>query len=189
MRSKLQRSYNQSEIWLEQQMKSLWDLTRGEPLTLEKFTVFWLGKASMLQTSKFSDDWISILYQRVSYLIQNKTLLGSEDDKIHQAITILATASLLQQREVSDITSLLSTPSSDLSTIQDRFPIFYKGFEATKSRPTMESHVLTSGFDLNDTERAIDIIVIGQNGEDRDELHTYQGARSRPLVSSQAFYF
>eukprot|EP00578_Thalassiosira_sp_NH16_P006686 CAMPEP_0181111228 /NCGR_PEP_ID=MMETSP1071-20121207/19159_1 /TAXON_ID=35127 /ORGANISM="Thalassiosira sp., Strain NH16" /LENGTH=436 /DNA_ID=CAMNT_0023195099 /DNA_START=1396 /DNA_END=2707 /DNA_ORIENTATION=+ len=177
---KLQRSYNESEVWLEQQMKLFWERTRltlGTPLSFGIFLKYW----SILQNACFSDDWISILFQRVSYLIRNQTLLGTEDDKIHQAKVILLTASLLRQMEASDIIELFKEEMIEPAAIKEEYPILYEGYNATQSKATMESHILLSGFDVEEKDPAIDLIVIGSDGS-RDELHTFPDTTLRELI-------
>ena len=116
-------------------------------------------------------------------MIRNKTLLGTEDDKVHQAKTILATAAILEQREVTDINQLIQLhrrtktiiESAVLEQLKDTYPIFYRGFAAVKSKAAMAAHVLSSGFDVEETDQAIDLIVI--SGDERDEMHTYPDTR------------
>ena len=183
---KLQRSYNESEVWLEQQMKLFWERTRltlGTPLSFGIFLKYWSNPSRIdkLQNACFSDDWISILFQRVSYLIRNQTLLGTEDDKIHQAKVILLTASLLRQMEASDIIELFKEEMIEPAAIKEEYPILYEGYNATQSKATMESHILLSGFDVEEKDPAIDLIVIGSDGS-RDELHTFPDTTLRELI-------
>lgn len=180
------RSYNESEVFLEHEMKTFWEITRGmSSLELASFLGFWLEprRANTLRQSIFSDDWISILYQRVRYLLSNKTLLGTEEDKIHQAKTILATGSLLRQEEAAEgaIAKLASLynisdekESIEPEMLKDDYPIFFQGFVATESKAAIEAHILCSGFNLDDTDEAMDLIVISNGGAVQDEVCSVQ---------------
>ena len=170
-------------------MRSFWEKTRGNPVSLGQFLRFWFApnRIDMLQQAKFSDDWISILYQRVSYLIRNKTLLGTEDDKVHQAKTILATAVMLQQREVADITELThlyNIPQAliEPAMLKDEYPILFNGFTALQSKARMEAHIIFSEFNVDEADPAMDLIVISNNGDSRDELHTYPNTTLREFL-------
>jgi len=62
-----------------------------------------------------------------------------------------------------------------MAQLKDTYPIFYRGFDAIKSKAAMTEHVLSSGFDVEETDQAIDLIVI--SGDERDEMHTYPDTR------------
>lgn len=154
-------------------MKTLWDKTRGGPLLLDDFLGFWSDKATRLKEAVFSDDWIGILYQRCSYLCRNQTLLGSEDDKLHQSKTILATAALLQVRDAGDISDLVQArqeETADTKLLREKYTLFFNGFDSTHCKESMQAHVQASGFDEADAESAIDIIVRTEDGVHSDEV-------------------
>ncbi|KAL7526094.1 hypothetical protein ACHAXR_001313, partial [Thalassiosira sp. AJA248-18] len=188
--------YSDSEIMLEKQMKLFWEKTRGAgvmSLCPTTFLAFWADSRRMSIFSEkqtgFDESWIVMLYQRVEYLIGDKTLLGSEEDKIHQAKVILATIALLQQNEVADVTELLlksrlGARNNDLEpAMKEKYPIFFKGFNATESKGTMEAHIRASGFDLDEKSASIDVIVINDEAGTREEVHTYPETHLREFIS------
>mmetsp|Transcript_24563 Transcript_24563/g.53154 ORF Transcript_24563/g.53154 Transcript_24563/m.53154 type:complete len:339 (-) Transcript_24563:406-1422(-) len=67
-----------------------------------------------------------------------------------------------------------------MAQLKDTYPIFYRGFDAIKSKAAMTEHVLSSGFDVEETDQAIDLIVI--SGDERDEMHTYPDTSLREFI-------
>ena len=72
----ISRFYTDEEIWLEQQMKALWEWSRGSyGASVDKLLQFWSAdtdRLDKLQRSSFSDDWISLL-------VRGATLLANSD--------------------------------------------------------------------------------------------------------------
>ena len=124
-------------------------------------------------------------YQRVLYLNTNKTFLGTDADKEHQTKVILLTAALLRQNQVTDFTELIQLYQTygfiDPATLAARYPILYEGSTAIKSTASIEAHVLSSGFDVEEKEGAIDILVINNEGI-KDEMHTYPNTTLREFI-------